>query len=81
MNKRISRQLDNCFDAYTYYPFKSRYESFKEKKSYFLSGLTDEEKYSQYQEFIFFHFCYWHLVYPKHISKKELLQYFYYRKR
>ena len=81
MDKLILRRLANSFDAYTYYPFESRFESFKDKKSYFLYDLTNEEKYCKFQEFIFFHFCHWHSKYHKKLSKEEILKYFYTRKK
>ena len=82
MDKLILRRLSNSFDAYTYFPFKSRFESFKDKKSYFLYDLTDDEKYSKFQEFIFFHFVgYWDFKYQNRLSKEEILKYFYSRKK
>jgi hypothetical protein len=80
MNKEISKQLNNCFEAYSFYPFESRYNSFKDKKKFFLEYYSEEEKYRIYHEFIFFHFCYYHLVYPNLIGKNEILKYFYTRK-
>ena len=77
MDKLILRRLSNSFDAYTYYPFKSRFESFKDKKSYFLYDLTDDEKFSKFQEFIFFDFCYFHFKYQQNkLSKEELKDYY-----
>ena len=81
MEKSILTRLANSFDAYTYFPFEARFESFKDKKSYFLYDLTDDEKYSKFQEFIFFHFCYCHLLNHKKLSKEEILKYFYSRKK
>ena len=82
MDKLILRRLANSFDAFTYYPFKSRFESFKDKKSYFLYELTNEEKYCKFQEFIFFHFCeYWNHLNHKKLTKEEILKYFYTRKK
>jgi hypothetical protein len=80
MNQKLLKQLNNCYDAYSYYPFNSRFSSFKEKKSYFLLELSDEQIQTTYHEFIFFHFCYWHLVFPKHASKEDIINYFYSRK-
>ena len=80
MNKEILKQLNNCFEAYSYYPFESRYNSFKDKKKFFLECYSEEEKYRIFHEFVFFHFCYYHLVYPKLIGKNEILIYFYSRK-
>ena len=81
MDKAILRRLANSFDAYTYYPFKSRFESFKDKKKYFLDSLSEEEIQQKYHEYIFFHFCYWHLLNQKKLSKEEILKYFYIRKK
>jgi hypothetical protein len=82
MDKAILRRLANSFDAFTYYPFKSRFESFKDKKSYFLYDLTDDEKFSKFQEFIFFDFCYFHFKYQQNkLTKEEILKYFYSRKK
>jgi hypothetical protein len=80
MTKEILRQLNNCFDAYSFFPFESRYNSFKDKKRFFLEGYSEDEKYRIYHEFVFFHFCFWHIVYPKRIGKDDILKYFYERK-
>ena len=81
MEKSILRQLANSFDAYTYFPFEARFESFKEKKIYFLDSLSDAEIHRHYHEYIFFHFCYWHLLNQKKLTKEEILNYFYSRKK
>jgi hypothetical protein len=81
MEKSILTRLANSFDAYTYFPFEARFESFKDKKKYFLVSLSDAEIQQKYHEYIFFHFCYWHLLNHKKLSKEEILKYFYSRKK
>jgi len=79
MEKSILRRLANSFDAYTYFPFEARFESFKDKKMYFLDSLSEAEIEQQYHEFIFFYFSN-HLNHKK-LSKEEILKYFYTRKK
>ena len=71
MENSISRRLANSFDAYTYFPFESRFESFKDKKMYFLDSLSEEEIHRHYHEYIFFHFCFWHLLNQKKTYKRR----------
>ena len=79
MKKLILRRLSNSFDAYTYFPFEARFDSFKDKKMYFLDSLSEAEIEQQYHEFIFFHFCN-HLDHKK-LTKEDILKYFYSRKK
>jgi hypothetical protein len=81
MEKSILRRLANSYDAYTYFPFEDRFESFKDKKMYFLDSLSEAEIEQKYHEFIFFHFYYWHLLNQKKLTKEEILKYFYSRKK
>ena len=81
MEKSILTRLANSFDAYTYFPFEARFESFKDKKKYFLDSLSEAEIQRHYHEYIFFHFCYWHLLNQKKLTKEEILKYFYSRKK
>ena len=82
MDKAILRRLTNSFDEYTYFHFEARFESFKEKKIYFLDSLSDAEIQQKYHEFIFFHFVgYWDFKYQNRLSKEEILKYFYSRKK
>jgi hypothetical protein len=75
MYKSISRRLDNCFDAHEYFPYNERYESFKLKKRYFLTGMDDDEIQLIFFEFVFFHFAVKNKIYPK-LSKCEILNYY-----
>jgi len=79
MEKSILRRLANSYDAYTYFPFEDRFESFKDKKMYFLDSLSEVEIEQKYHEFIFFHFSN-HLDHKK-LTKEEILKYFYSRKK
>jgi hypothetical protein len=79
LEKGILRQLENCYEAYLYFPFKQRLNRFKEKKWYFLEGYSEDEILGIYHQFIFFHFALWHKIYPK-VSKKEILEYYERRK-
>ena len=81
MEKSILRRLAKSFDAYTYFPFEARFESYKDKKMYFLDSLSEAEIHRHYREYIFFHFCYWHLLNQKKLKKEEILKYFYCRKK
>ena len=75
MDKLILRRLANSFDAHQYFAFKERFEAFKTKKSYFLSGMDDEEIRLIFLEFIFFHFAVKNKIYPE-LSKGEILNYY-----
>ena len=79
MEKSILSRLANSYDAYTYFPFEDRIESFKDKKMYFLDSLSEEEIEQKYHEFIFFHFSN-HLDHKK-LTKDEILKYYYSRKK
>jgi hypothetical protein len=79
MEKSILSRLANSYDAYTYFPFEDRFESFKDKKMYFLDSLSEAEIQEKYHEFIFFHFSN-HLDHKK-LTKDEILKYFYSRKK
>ena len=82
MEKSILRRLANSYDAYTYFPFESRFDSFKDKKMYFLDSLSEVEIEQKYHEFIFFHFVgYWDFKYQNKLKKEEILKYFYSRKK
>ncbi len=67
--------LANCYDAHQYFAFKSRFEAFKTKKSYFLAGMNDEEIRLIFLEFIFFRFAVKNKIYPQ-LSKGEILNYY-----
>ena len=75
LHKSKLRVLANCFDAHQYFAFKSRFEAFKTKKSYFLSGMNDEEIRLIFLEFIFFRFAVKNKIYPQ-VSKGEILNYY-----
>ena len=82
MDKLILRRLANSYDAYTHFPFEDRFESFKDKKMYFLDSLSEAEIQQKYHEFIFFHFVgHWDFKYQNRLSKEEILKYFYSRKK
>ena len=75
LHKSKLRVLANCFDAHRYFAFKSRFEAFKTKKSYFLIGMNDEEIRLIFLEFIFFRFAVKNKIYPQ-FSKGEILNYY-----
>ena len=75
LHKSILRVLANCYDAHQYFAFKERFEAFKTKKSYFLSGMDDKEIRLIFLEFIFFRFAVKNKIYPK-LSKGEILNYY-----
>ena len=75
LHKSKLRVLANCFDAHQYFAFKERFEAFKTKKCYFLSGMDDEEIRLIFLEFIFFHFAVKNKIYPE-LSKGEILNYY-----
>ena len=75
LHKSKLRVLANCFDVHQYFAFKERFEAFKTKKSYFLSGMDDEEIRLIFLEFIFFHFAVKNKIYPE-LSRGEILNYY-----
>ena len=75
LHKSKLRVLANCYDAHEYFPFNERFEAFKSKKSYFLSGMDDKEIRLIFLEFIFFHFAVKNKIYPE-LSKGEILNYY-----
>ena len=75
LHKSKLRVLANCYDAHEYFPFNERFEAFKTKKSYFLSGMDDKEIRLIFLEFIFFHFALKNKIYPE-LSKGEILNYY-----
>ena len=75
LHKSKLRVLANCFDAHQYFALKERFEAFKSKKSYFLSGMDDKEIRLIFLEFIFFHFAVKNKIYPE-LSKGEILNYY-----
>jgi hypothetical protein len=75
LHKSKLRVLSNCYDAHQYFAFKERFESFKTKKSYFLTGMDDEEIRLIFLEFIFFRFAVKNKIYPQ-VSKGEILNYY-----
>jgi hypothetical protein len=79
VNQSILKGLGNCYIAYQLYPFKERYNRFKEKKWFFLEDLSEDKIHEEYHQFIFFHFALWHKIYPK-VSKQEILEYYERRK-
>jgi len=82
MEKSILSRLANSYDAYTYFPFEDRFESFNDKKMYFLDSLSEVEIEQKYHEFIFFHFVgHWDFKYQNKLTKEEILKYFYSRKK
>lgn len=79
LDMSILKRLGDCYIAYQLFPFKERYNCFRENKYYFLEGLSQEQIYEEYHKFIFFHFAAFHKVYPK-VSKKEIIKYYERRK-
>jgi hypothetical protein len=79
VNQSILKRLGDCYIAYQLYPFKERYNRFKEKKWYFLEGLNDDQIDKKYHQYIFFHFALWHKIYPQ-VSKQEIIEYYVRRK-
>ena len=75
LHKSNLRVLANCYDVHRYFAFKSRFEAFKTKKSYFLIGMNDEEIRLIFLEFIFFRFAVKNKIYPQ-VSKGEILNYY-----
>ena len=75
LHKSKLKVLANCYDAHEYFPFNERFEAFKSKKSYFLSGMDDEEIRLIFLEFIFFHFAVKNKIYPQ-VSKGEIFNYY-----
>jgi hypothetical protein len=75
MHKSNLRVLANCYEAHRYFAFKSRFEAFKTKKRYFLTGMDDEEIRLIFLEFIFFRLAVKNKIYPK-VSKDEILNYY-----
>jgi hypothetical protein len=75
LHKSKLRVLANCYDAHEYFSFNERFESFKSKKRYFLTGMDDEEIRIIFLEFIFFHFAVKNKIYPE-LSKGEILNYY-----
>ena len=75
LHKSKLRVLANCYDAHQYFAFKSRFEAFKTKKSYFLIGMNDEEIRLIFLEFIFFRLAVKNKIYPN-VSKDEILNYY-----
>ena len=65
LHKSKLKVLANCYDAHEYFPFNERFESFKSKKRYFLTGMDDEEIRLIFLEFIFFHFAVKNKIYPE----------------
>ena len=65
LHKSKLKVLANCYDAHEYFPFNERFEAFKSKKSYFLSGMDDKEIRLIFLEFIFFHFDVKNKIYPE----------------
>jgi hypothetical protein len=72
---RFTRQLANSFEAYQYFPFKHRFERFKESKQYFLEGLSEEEVEEIYHFFIFIHYATYNRLFPR-FTKDELYEYY-----
>jgi hypothetical protein len=79
LEKGILRELENCYEAYLYFPFNQRFNRFKEKKWYFLEGLSPDLIEKEYHLFVFFQYASFHKVYPK-VSKKEIIEYYERRK-
>jgi len=75
LHKSKLRVLANCYDAHQYFAFKERFEAFKTKKRYFLTGMDDEEIRLIFLEFIFFRLAVKNKIYPK-VSKDEILNYY-----
>ena len=79
LDKSILKRLGDCYIAYQLFPFTERYNRFKEKKRYFLEGLSQDQINSEYHKFIFFHYASFNKVYPK-VSKQEIIKYYERRK-
>lgn len=79
IKESIKRKLDDCYEAYQLCLYEKRYDRFKEKKKYFLEGLSEMEIEKVYRHFLFFHYALWHKVYPK-VSKEEIIKYYEQRK-
>lgn len=75
----IKKKLDDCYEAYQLCLLEKRYDCFLEKKKYFLEGMTEIEIDMTYHYFLFFHYAFWHKIYPK-VSKQEILKYYERRK-
>jgi len=79
LDKSILKRLGDCYVSYQLFPFKERYDRFKDKKRYFLEGLCEDQIDEEYHQFIFFHFALAHKVYPK-VSKQDIIKYYERRK-